>query len=189
MNILNNTFAARLIVRIILLNSISILLVVFIPSCKNKHKEKPEDRLWQMALEICENNLILDSHIDWPDRIYHDPVDISKETGKGDFDLIRANRGGLNAAMSVLYIHPGIGIDEGRIMVDSLYELVTDYTIRYPDKFAMARNPDEINKNYQNGVFSIPLCLENGAPIGDDLDYIKQLKERGITYITLCHVF
>ena len=187
MNILNISIAARLIARIMLIYSWQILLIVIIPSCRNKYKEKPEDELWEMALEICESNIILDSHIDWPTRIYHDPVDISQETGKGDFDHIRAIRGGLNATMSVLYIPPGLDIDVGRKMVDSLYKLVTDYAIRYPDKFALARNPDEIFNNYKKGVFSIPLCVENGATIGDDFNYIKLLKERGIVYITLCH--
>ena len=169
------------------LSVLTIVIILVATSCQSKSKDVSEQALMETALKICQDNIILDSHIDWPEKIYLDPADISKETEKNDFDLIRANRGGLNAAMSVLYIPSGTGNEEGRTMVDSLHDLVTEYAIKYPDKFALARNPDEIVANYQKGVFSIPLCLENGAPIGNDLDYIDELQKRGITYITLCH--
>lgn len=164
-----------------------IVIILAAASCQNKSKEVSDKDLGEMALTICQNNIILDSHIDWPERIYHYPADISNENADRDFDLVRANRGGLNAAMSVVYIPPGLDIDESRIMVDSLYWLVTYYPDKYPGKFALARTPDEITNNFRNGVFSLPLCLENGAPIGNDLSYIRQLKEKGIVYITLCH--
>ena len=53
---------------------------------------------------ICNNSIILDSHIDWPERILVNHKDISKEINEGDFDLVRARKGGLNAALSVVYI-------------------------------------------------------------------------------------
>lgn len=173
--------------RITLLNIITILLIVFLPSCKNKYEEKPEDELRELALKICKNNIILDSHIDWPDRTHVNHKDISKEINEGDFDLVRARKGGLNAALSVVFINASYGIREGRIMVDSLLKLVTKYPNYYPDKFALARTPDEIKNNFDNDLFSLPLCLENGTPIGIDLGYLKYLKEQGIVYITLNH--
>ncbi|MFH0757604.1 MAG: dipeptidase [Bacteroidota bacterium] len=164
---------------------IAILLAV--TSCQNNSTETSARELEEMALKICQDNIILDSHIDWPERMYHDPADISLVNEDRDFDLVRAKRGGLNAAMSVVYIPAGLDMDEGRVMFDSLYGLITDYTDKYPGKFALARTPEEITKNFRNGLFSLPLCLENGAPIGNDLGYIRQLKEKGISYITLCH--
>ena len=90
--------------RLILLNIISICLIVVSPSCKSNPKEKSEDELWKTAQKICENNLILDAHIDWPDKHIFFPEDILKKTTKGDFDFVRANKGGLNAVLSVAYI-------------------------------------------------------------------------------------
>lgn len=130
---------------------------------------------------------MLDSHIDWPERNYYYPVDISLENPERDFDLIRAKKGGLNAVWSVLYIPPNLGIKDGRMMVDSLFTIIEEYPEKYPGEFALAKTPDEITKNFKTGLFSLPLCLENGDPIGNDLSYIGELKERGITYITLCH--
>lgn len=164
-----------------------ILLIVLLVSCKNNNNEKSEAELMERAMKICLNNIILDSHIDWPEWNLSNPVDISEETTKGDFDLIRANKGGLNAALSVVWIYSSYNVEEGRIMVDSMLKMITGYTVKYPDKFAIARNPGDIRKNFSNKLFSFPLCLENGTPIGNNLGYLEYLKERGITYITLNH--
>jgi membrane dipeptidase len=166
---------------------VSIPLIVLLPSCKNKQVEISDKTLRETALRICQNNLILDSHIDWPDWILSNPEDISEMTVKGDFDLVRARKGGLNAVLSVMYINSGYDVDKGRATVDTMLKLVNHYTSTYPDKFAPARSPDDVIKNFEKNLFSIPVCLENGSPIGDDLGYLKYMKDQGIVYITLCH--
>ncbi len=187
MKILNNSSTVIFSGRIKPVILITILLVAFLPSCKDRQKEKSDKELWEMAVKICENNIILDSHIDWPEWILDDPEDISGRTTKGDFDLVRAKKGGLNAALSVVYINSKYGVDEGRIRVDSMLKIITGYTKKYPAKFALARNPDDIKKNFGNKLFSFPICLENGSPIGNDSGYLKYLKDQGIVYITLNH--
>ena len=169
------------------LKIILIVIVVLFFSCNNKQKQNSDEGLQQKAIEICENNIIIDSHIDWPEWILAFPEDISTQTQKGDFDLVRANKGGLNAALSVLYINSGFNVDDGRRMVDSMLKIVEHYPETYPDKFALARNPDDIRTNFSRGLFSLPLCLENGTPIGGDIEYLKYLKRIGIVYVTLCH--
>jgi len=41
--------------------------------------------------------------------------------------------------------------------------------------------------NFSRKKFSLPLCLENSSPIGEDIEYLKYLKDLGIVYVTLCH--
>ena len=141
----------------------------------------------QQAVKICENDIIIDSHIDWPEWILDNPVDISKQTTKGDFDLVRAREGGLDAALSVVYISPAFGVDKGRIMVDSMLKVINYYPEKYFDKFSLALTPADVKKNFEKKQFSLIPCLENGSPIGNDLEYLKYLKNKGIAYITLCH--
>ena len=166
---------------------VSIPLIVLLPSCKNKQMERSDKALRESALKICQNNLILDSHIDWPYWVMENPEDISGQTVKGDFDLVRARKGGLNAAFTVVYINSAYDMDTGRKLVDSVLSQTNYYLNKYPDKFAPARNPDDVRKNFEKNLLSLPVCLENGSPIGDDLGYLKYLKDQGIVYITLCH--
>ena len=178
---------AVFIKRINLINIILIMLIVMLPSCKNTTKERPDEELRQLALKICQNNIILDSHIDWPEFILDNPEDISMQTANGDFDLVRAGKGGLDAALSVVYISPDFDVDKGRKMVDSMLKLIRYYPDAYPDKFVLALTPADVKRNFDKKQFSLIPCLENGSPIGNDLQYLKYLKNQGIVYITLCH--
>jgi len=166
---------------------VAIPLIVLLPSCKNKQMERSDNGLRETALKICQNNIILDSHIDWPYWVMENPEDISGQTMMGDFDLVRAREGGLNAAFTVAYINSADDMSAGRKMVDSVLSLTNYYLNTYPDKFAPARSPDDVIKNFEKNLLSLPVCLENGSPIGDDLGYLQYLKDQGIVYITLCH--
>ena len=183
---LNISFPVKLR-RISMLNTLFILFVAVLVSCQTGNSKKSDAELREMALKICERNIILDSHIDWPEYILDNPEDISQKTVKGDFDLVRANEGGLNAALSVAYISPVFGVEDGRKLVDSMLRLISHYTDSYPDKFALALTPVDVRRNFDKKLFSLVPCLENGSPIGDDPTYLKYLKEKGIAYITLCH--
>jgi len=46
-------------------------------SCRNSPGKDPDKKLRQEAERICRTNLILDSHIDWPDFDLENPEDIS----------------------------------------------------------------------------------------------------------------
>ena len=166
---------------------ILILLIVWLPSCKNGQKARSDEELRQMAMKICDKNIILDSHIDWPEIILDDPENISEQTARGDFDLVRARKGGLDAALSVVYVSSVYDVEKGRIMVDSMLNLISYYANTYPDKFAIALTPADVKRNFEGKRFSFIPCLENGSPVGNDIGYLKYLKDHGIAYMTLCH--
>lgn len=141
----------------------------------------------ELAREICQDHLLLDSHIDWPESVLLNPRNITEENNEGEFDFERARIGGLDAVLSVLYIDSEYDLKKGRETFDSLYTIVSSYIKDYPEKCAPAITPEEIKRNFRKELLSIPLCLENGSIIGNDLSYISHLKELGITYITLSH--
>ena len=163
------------------------LIGIFIISCKTD-KTKSENDFLKKANDICKANIILDSHIDWPEKHLSYPEDISKPKNNVNFDYERAIKGGLNSVLSVAYIPSELNVTEGRLMFDSLVTIITGYTLKYPDKFTLAKNPAEVIDKFRKGFMSFPLCLENGSPIGDSLGYLTYLKEKGIVYITLCHM-
>ncbi|MGI9174590.1 MAG: dipeptidase, partial [Rhodothermales bacterium] len=70
---------------------------------------------------------------------------------------------------------------------DSLIDLVEGITERAPDKFAIARSPADVREQFEQGVISLPLGMENGAPIEEDLAELRYFYDRGIRYITLTH--
>jgi membrane dipeptidase len=77
--------------------------------------------------------------------------------------------------------------DHGKVLADSLINMIEGITKAHPDKFALARTPAEVESNTREGKISLPLGMENGAPIGDSLSNVKYFYNRGIRYITLTH--
>jgi len=179
------TFEQPMNFKIVTPTVIILTITLFISSCgQNKLSEAQK---MDLATEISWNSLILDSHIDWPENVLLNPRNIAFENEMGDFDYARARKGGLNAVFSVLYIDPGYDVAEGREIFDSLFHLVASYKRNYPGKFSAAIHPADIRKNVKSDLLFIPLCLENGSIIGNEIDYIRHLKDLGIVYITLNH--
>jgi membrane dipeptidase len=57
----------------------------------------------------------------------------------------------------------------------------------HPDKFAVTTSPKQAKKNFKKGIISLPMGMENGAPIEDKLENVAYFHKRGIRYITLTH--
>jgi len=150
-----------------------VTIIVMTSSCRNSPAKDPDLKLRQEAERISRTSLILDSHIDWPDFVLADPEDISMQTSLGDFDLVRARKGGLDAVLSVAYISPDLDTGTGRLMVDSMLKIIRHYPDTYPEKFAVSNTPAEVRGNFAKHLFSLVPCLENGSPVGDDLQYLQ----------------
>ncbi len=163
------------------------LVILLLISCDKEPGGSSGKKLKKMALRICKENIILDSHIDWPEYLLDEPENISERTSGGDFDFERAKKGGLNAVLSVAYVSSALDTIKGKIIVDSMLNLISYYAENYPDKFAIAVTPEDVENNFGKGVLSFIPCLENGSPSGHDKDYFKYLKGKGIAYVTLCH--
>ena len=145
------------------------------------------------AKEIAQNAIILDSHIDVPFRLWNQHLegleidDISGST-EGDFDFIRARKGGLNVPFFSIYL-PASTQNNGTShkMANELIDLVEDVVTLNPEKFFLVRSTQEINTLKKKGVVGIALGMENGAPIEGDLSRVQYYFNRGIRYITLTH--
>jgi membrane dipeptidase len=181
-----------------LTSPIWILLVVFLFSCSEK---KPVDRMTDEQLrsyadELAHKYIITDGHVDLPYRLRMKNFRLEREymgipvsTTDGDFDYERARKGGLDAPFMSVYIPSEYQHqpDNGKALADSLINMIKTIASEIPDKFALANSPAEVDENFRQGKISLPMGMENGAPIGNDLANLQYFYERGIRYITLTH--
>ncbi len=140
------------------------------------------------ARELAQKLLIVDTHIDVPYRLEEGWVDVTKRTAGGDFDLERAREGGLDAAWMSIYVaaaHQKTG--DAKAVADRLIDRVEAMVGRAPAGFALAATPDEVEAAARAGRVALPLGIENGAAIGDDLANLRHFFARGVRYITLTH--
>jgi membrane dipeptidase len=142
----------------------------------------------QMANRIAKQNIIVDGHIDVPYRIEKSWVDVSKATSSGDFDYPRAVAGGLDAPFMSIYVPASLdNSDASTALAHDLIDSVEAIVGRAPDKFALAYSVAELEDNFEKGLISLPMGMENGSPVQGSLDTLKAFYERGIRYITLAH--
>lgn len=163
---------------------IGILALLFVVSCSLEKKSGASKQAYQLAQDL----IIVDTHVDVPYRLKRNYQDISERTSGGDFDYPRAKEGGLDAPFMSIYIPAEYQETGGaKAAADSLIDMIRQIADENPDKFAIATSAEEIREQFEKGLISLPMGMENGAPIGDDLENIQYFFERGIRYITLTH--
>lgn len=166
--------------------TISFLLIFSTISAQN-FKIKP--KYLKKANELAHRFIMVDAHVDIPYRLMSKMEDITVRTPTGDFDYVRAKQGGLSAPFMSIYVPAGFQKTAGasKIYADSLIDLVEGLVRKSPDKFALAKTPDEVEANFKKGLISFPMGMENGSPIEDKLENVSHFYNRGVRYITLTH--
>ncbi len=179
-------------------NPIWALVMLFIVACGPQEKEKKEMTdadLRAKAVELSKKFIITDGHVDLPYKMVDDGhlkngtvENVSIRAKAGDFDFPRAKEGGLDAPFMSIYIPARYQETGGaKEFADSLITMTEQLASTYPDHFEIAKTPSKVEKIVGEGKVALPMGMENGAPIEDDIANVAYFKERGISYITLTH--
>jgi len=183
------------------MKSLTILLAfvgLLATSCTEKKpaERMTDEQLQAYADELAHKYIITDGHVDLPYRLKMDKFVVSREymgipikTDEGDFDFERARKGGLDAPFMSIYIPSTYQLqpDMGKALADTLINMINGIVENIPDKFALAGSVEEVQENFRKGLISLPMGMENGAPVGNDINNVKYFYDRGIRYITLTH--
>lgn len=144
----------------------------------------------EKAVALAKENILVDTHIDVPYRIHNEWDDVSKATGRGDFDYPRAIEGGLNAPFMSIYIPAQLefeGKGKSYELANQLIDMMEALAYRAPGKFAIADSVNDVEQQFEAGTMSIAMGMENGSPIEGDIKNLYHFYERGVRYITLAH--
>jgi len=141
----------------------------------------------EQATAIAKRYPLVDGHVDVPMRLFEKWEDVGVSAPGGNFDYPRATAGGLSAPFMSIYVPSDLEGAGARARADILIDQVEAMVQRAPKKFALARTAAEIRANHAAGLISLPLGMENGAPIEGSPDNLRHFRDRGIRYITLTH--
>lgn len=158
------------------------------------YTQNSQDPLWQKANALAHQYIIVDGHVDLPYRLKVKNFRLTKEfigipvqSEVGDFDYVRAKKGGLSCPFMSIYIPSSYQQTGGaKELADSLIDMVNGIITAHPDKFGPGLSPKQVSENFKNGLISLPMGMENGAPI-QELSDVAYFHQRGIRYITLTH--
>ena len=172
------------------------MALLFACSGERSKKIQTHERseLRERAQLLSQKLIITDGHVDLPYRMEEKGFmsrnsfeNVSVET-MGDFDYPKAKTGGLDAPFMSIYVPAELQKSGGaKAFADSLIDMVGRLPKAFPNLFASAGTPSEVKKNFESALISLPLGMENGAPIESDLANVKYFFDRGIRYITLTH--
>jgi len=165
-------------------------LLFLISSCKNEAERQVSE-----ALKIHHRIFTVDSHTDTPLSFVRGSFDIAKSHNSREdgsrIDFPRMKQGGLDAAFFAVFIGQGPRNDESNkkalVKAEEIFDSVYSVVGRNADVAGIALTPDEALKLTKAGKSAVFLGIENGYPIGNDLNLIRHFYERGARYITLCH--
>jgi membrane dipeptidase len=155
----------------------------------------PDDAILAKAKLLAAKYIITDGHVDLPYRLKVTNFRLEKEylgipyqTDKGDFDYVRAKEGGLDAPFMSIYIPSKYQWEGGaKELADSLIQMITFIIDNQPELFAHAHSPQDVRQAFKAGKIALPMGMENGAPVEDDLSLVSYFRKKGISYITLTH--
>ena len=130
---------------------------------------------------------VLDSHCDTPSQILR-LRDLSIDNDHAHVDFPKLKRGGVDGAFFALYIPASMDDDPKKAYeyAMKLLDGVSCTLAANPSSAALALTESEAKTNQANGRFSVFIGLENASPI-DGVEKVKELYDKGIRYITLCH--
>ena len=170
-----------------------VLLALSVCVCSPAEKE---ESLLEKADRLAHEFIIADGHVDLPYRMVEagfmkrgEVLDVSKDALDGNFDFKRAKKGGLDAPFMSIYIPSEYQLIEGyaKTFADSVIKMTKQLANTYPDQFAIAYSPDDVEANFKAGKISLPMGMENGAPVEGDISLVEYYQKAGIRYITLTH--
>lgn len=140
------------------------------------------------ARALARDAVIVDTHIDAPGALMSKWADLGKAAPDREFDWPRARDGGLDVAFMSIYTS-ALQDDDGSAwqVANTMIDAIEALAARHPDKFAILTSPGDVERLRDGGRVLLPLGMENGAPIGDDLARLRFFFDRGIRYITLAH--
>ncbi|MEZ4774202.1 MAG: dipeptidase [Bacteroidia bacterium] len=174
-------------------HSLIVILLFLAVACQPSSDS--DQSLNEKAKELAHRFIMADGHVDLPYRLKVKNFRLEKEyldmaiNEKGDFDFARAREGGLDAPFMSIYIPSENQLTAGKSksLADSLIDMVIGISQQYPDKFALANTAEEVEANFKKGLISLPMGMENGAPVENDTANVAYFYQRGIRYITLTH--
>ena len=147
----------------------------------------------ERAVALAKSMIVLDGHIDVPWRLEKSSEggalteDVGAATESGDFDLPRARAGGLDAPFMSIYVSPDYEMKGADAVAETLIASVEGIVAAHPEDFALAPTVQSVRDNFAAGKISLPMGLENGAPLMGKLENVAHFHDRGIRYITLAH--
>lgn len=171
-----------------MLNFLFLIYLFILPFVFEEGKEKAD-----FALQVHENALTVDTHCDTPMALLNEHFDVGKRNvaPRNRVDFPRMKEGGLDAMFFAAFVgqreRTKENIETSYQLAHQMIDSVFAVCYQYQNLAEVATSANDAARLEKEGKRAIYIGLENGFPVGTNINRVKEFYNRGVRYITLCH--
>lgn len=145
------------------------------------------------VMKIHNKAITVDTHCDTPMALLQEDFDVAvcNKAPQSRVDFPRMKEGGLDAMFFAAFTgqrertpeNTQVAYEKANRMIEKTYEVCRENS----DLAEVATEPDDVLRISAEGKRAIYIGMENGFPIGTDLNRVEEFYRKGVRYITLCH--
>lgn len=146
------------------------------------------------AIELHKSIVTIDTHSDTPLSFLRKDYDFSGERGNarnGRVDLKKMEQGGLDASFFAVFIGQQEctpeKFDAANKKAFKIFHAIIDTVAKFSKRAQIATSPNDVYDLKKQGKRAIYIGVENGFPIGYNIEYLEEFYKLGARYVTLCH--
>lgn len=167
-----------------------LLFTLLICSC-SQNKILTDDELIQKARQIHESVITLDTHDDINIKNFTDSINYVQRL-ENQVNLPKMDEGGLDVAWFVVYTGQDSlnetgykrAYENAMDKFKAIHRLVKNYA---PDQIELALTSEDVRRIHSTGKKIAMIGVENGYPIGTDINNVKKFFDLGARYMSLAH--
>ena len=167
-----------------------IFLLLILVSC-NQKAELSDNELIAKAKDIHERVITLDTHNDINIKNFTDSINYTQPL-ESQVNLPKMKEGGLDVAWFIVYTGQDSLNENGYKKAyenaiskfDAIHRLTKEYA---PDQIELALTSDDVRRIDAAGKKVAMIGIENGYPVGEDLNNVKKFYDLGGRYMSLAH--
>ncbi|MCE4566169.1 dipeptidase [Maribellus sp. CM-23] len=147
------------------------------------------------VMKIHNKAITVDTHCDTPMALLQEDFDVAvrNKAPQSRVDFPRMKEGGLDAMFFAAFTgqrertpeNTQVAYEKANRMIEKTYEVCRINS----DLAEVATEPGDVLRISAEGKRAIYIGMENGFPIGTDLNRVEEFYKKGVRYITLCHSY
>ncbi|GAA6206205.1 dipeptidase [Thalassotalea sp. SU-HH00458] len=169
-------------------NTVLAITAIILAGCNST---SPTLSLAERARVIHDKVIVLDTHNDFSNANFSKDKNYTMRL-KSQVNLPKMQEGGLDVSWLIVYTGQGELTPEGYQAAHqkalekfaSIHRLTNEIA---PDKIALALTSNDVRRIFKSGKKVAMIGVENGYPIGTDINNVKKFYDLGARYMSLAH--
>ena len=131
--------------------------------------------------------LVWDCHNDLVYRVLYEKLDIGDRLPVGHVDIPRLKEGHVDVQTVALFVQNFLYPDKCAQQAFQLIEAMKKAIAKNADSVELARTGADVERIVKAGKIAMPLAIEGGHAIEDDLELLRKFHGLGVSSMTITH--